>query len=78
MTANIVGTALTVTAQDSSSITVTIPDLLTFDGGIYRFSENLTVEIVDGANSDTIATPITRLNPIAAAIPASNFQYMER
>ena len=83
MTANIGGTALTVTAQTSGSITVTIPDLLTFDGGIYRFSENLTVQIVDGANSDTIDTPITPAtgfaqvqmpNPIAGVWAGSTFE----
>lgn len=83
MTANIGGTALTVTAQTSGSITVTIPDLLTFDGGIHRFNENLTVQIVDGANSDTIATPITPAtgfaqvqmpNPIAGVWAGSTFE----
>lgn len=54
MTANIGGTALTVTDQNLDSITVTIPDLLTFSGGIYRFSESLTVEVIDGVSSATI------------------------
>lgn len=53
-TLELLGTAVTATAQDINSISFTVPDLKTFGPKTGDYNTNLTMTVTDGLESDTI------------------------